>query len=770
MAGIKNHFPKIAAFFRWETGDRDLLTSVSQKVMGTTIAAYIVWYLVASLGWPQYFSPGLLFISIIMFVITALAWMLLGKYYLLAQIIWFAGLAAAVLLGYYFYQIPDILFLFAFFPLMSEVMLGMIPTVVVEGMIILLAFTWAVNPLLPALNPVYQLAIAVVTLVAMVLGWGIMNNLISSIEAASFHYNEALRSLNEAREHRAEISVLLKDVNKANYQLENLNRMLIYARAQADEAREERDRFAMAVSHELRSPLNFIIGFSDLMVNNPDTYDRLADWPHGLYDDINEIYKSSNHLMSLINDILDMGKMDAQQMVLFKEKIDFSQVVEDVRQMVHSAVESKGLKLVVDIQPDLPLVYIDRTRIRQVLLNLVTNSLRFTRKGSITLSASLESPDLLKVKVIDTGVGIAKGDQSKVFKEFRQVGNENWQRSEGSGLGLSIGKRYIQMHGGDMGLESEMGKGSTFYFTLPIHQQVENLGEIKELPEEKQKQIVVGDFEDEKSPSLLLLSGDPFSARVFAEMMQGCRVTLMTDPGQLYAAVALAYPRAIVIDEPFLNNSNVRGFIKNPPYDIPVYAFQIPLSRQNRTSNLPEGVSDYLVKPVPRQLLLETIARLEISPHTVLVVDDDPSMSRLIAQLLKTNEDDSLQMPEDLNIITALDGQQALRFLQALPVGVMLLDLDLTDMNGLTLLNQIRQDSELKKIPVVIISASDPPATFDPQANGEFRVMVNHAMSRKELTALLNATLRQIDPVFSPVQASTKESLPEETLHSEEAD
>ena len=742
-----NLFQAINEFFRWGAEDRELLQSISQKVMGTTIGTYLVWYIVATLGWPQVFSPSLFLVSFIMIATAGLAWLSLNKYYLLAQIIWFVGLGIAVLMGYYFYQSPDILFLLAFFPLMSEVMLGMVPTAVVEGLIIFLAFTWNINPLLPPLSPSYQLAIVIVTVVSMILGWGILDNLISSIEAASYHYKEALRRLNEAREHRAEISVLLKDVNKANYQLENLNRMLVYARAQADDAREERDRFALAVSHELRSPLNFIIGFSDLMVNSPDTYAKLNNWPHGLYEDIQEIYKSSTHLMSLINDILDMGKMDAQQMTLFKEKIDFALIFEDVRQMVHSAVESKNLKLIINVDADLPMVYVDRTRIRQVLLNLVTNSLRFTRKGSITLRVKQESADWLRVEVIDTGVGIARQDQAKVFKEFRQVGNQNWQRGEGSGLGLSIGRRFIQMHGGDMGLESELGKGSTFYFTLPLRQQVDELDDITD-DADGQDDSRSAKEDGEKTPLLLFLSSDVFSARVFAEMIDGCKVTLMTDPMQLYQAVATTYPRAVIVDETLISNEYVQAFLNDPPYDIPVITFPIPVSRQNRTSNLPDGVSDYLVKPVPRQVLMQTIASLEIKSHTVLVVDDDPSMARFVTQSIRSTEGDSVQLPDDLNILTALDGQEALRYLQALPVGVVLLDLDLTDMNGLTLLNHMQQDRSLRQIPVVIISASDPPPTFDPQNRGAFQVIVNRNLNRKELASLLNAALRQVFPVF----------------------
>jgi signal transduction histidine kinase/CheY-like chemotaxis protein len=752
----------IAVFFHWDALDHELMQSISRKVMGTTIATYLVWHIVATLGWPQYFSPKIYLISLLMVVTATVASVLLSRFYFLSQMAWFVGLTAVIITSFALFQNPAILFCLAFLPIMAEVMLGMRPTILLDLILFILVWIWSKVPGWIPFPENYLGIIIVTTGASTALGWGIMDNLLSSIEAASYHYREAVQRLNEAREHRAEISVLLKDVNRANYQLENLNRMLIYARAQADEAREERDRFALAVSHELRSPLNFIIGFSDLMVNSPETYAKITNWPHGLYDDIREIYKSSTHLMSLINDILDMGKMDAQQMVLFKEKIDFAVVIEDVRQMVHSAVESKGLDLKINVQPDLPMIYVDRTRMRQVLLNLVTNSLRFTRKGSITIHAFMENPEILRVEVIDTGVGISKADQPKVFKEFRQVGNQNWQRGEGSGLGLSIGRRFIQMHGGEMGLESEQGKGSTFYFVLPIQQQVdalENLGQIDDSEEQGRHKLLV----DEKLPTLLFLSRDAFSARVFAESMQGIKATLMTDPEQLFSAVASTYPRSVIIDEPLLNNDYVKNFIKAPPYDVPIFVISIPLSRHDRNSNLPAGVNDYLVKPVPRQVMIETIAKLKIEPHTVLVVDDDPSMSRFVTQSLKTNEEDFIQLPADLNIVTALDGQEAMRFLQALPVGVVLLDLDLSDMNGLTLLNHMRQDSKLSQIPVVIISASDPPPTFETEKKGEFRVFVNRSLSGKELTDMLNASLHQVLPNFtlSPQKISEAESTDE---------
>lgn len=745
--GVKTTLNQIIKFLRWETGDRELLQSVSQKVMITTLVVEIAWHLVATLVWPQVFSPNLYFITVSMIVLTILATRLLRPLYLLAQLVWAAGLAALVTLAYSYYQKPEITLLLIFIPIMSEVMLGIKPTLVIEGILVLWAGLWNRFGFLPPLPPNYNIVIIIATLASTALGWGISNNLITSIEAASLHYNEAVRRLEEARKHRAEISVLLKDVNNANYQLDRTNLMLAYARNEADKAREERDRFALAVSHELRSPLNFIIGFSDLMVNSPDTYDDLKTWPAGLYDDIKEIYKSSTHLMNLINDILDMGKMDANQFALFMEKTEIAAIANEVSEMVQPAVNSKSLKLILEVEADLPPVFVDRTRIRQVLLNLVTNSLRFTKKGSITIRAFRATDDILRVEVVDTGIGISKEDLPKVFKEFRQVGEGSVRSGEGSGLGLSIGRRFIQMHHGEMGVESESGKGSTFYFTIPFHQIIDetaiihNANEIT-MPEQTAHGAA------EKTPLLLMLSHNAFSARTFARDITGFKVTILTDPGQLYQVVEQTYPRAVIIDEPLMTDKQVVEFSKKPPFDLPIISFPLPASSKNPRAALPDGVQQYLVKPVPRQLLLDTVVNLDLKTHSILVVDDDPTMARFVTQTLKAKESDEIKLPDDMEYQTAFDGQEALRILHAIPVGAVFLDLDLTDMNGLTLLNWMQQDDELRKIPVVIISASDPPSTFRLQQQEIFNVAVNHPLNQKELVNMVNATLQQIMPLY----------------------
>lgn len=733
---------------RWNSEDQEFYQNTSRRVILTTLFTYFCWHIIATLGWPGTFSPSLWLITMTMLAATLLSLAVMRRFFISGVVLWFLGLLAALLLSYRLYERPEILLLSALLPMFAEVMVGLRGTFLMDAGLITLFLSWGRLTGLPPLPEDYPTYLSLLTLAATVLGWGLSDNLISSMDAASYHYREAVQRLEEVREHRAEISKLLSEVNKANYQLDRLNRMLEYARAQAEEARVERDRFALAISHELRSPLNFIIGFSDLMVNSPETYAELKRWPKGLYEDIREIFNSSTHLMGLINDVLDMGKIDARQMELFREKLSIQEVFEEIEIMNRVAVEKKGLKLSVQVEAGLPPLFVDRTRVRQVLLNLVTNALRFTSRGGISLRASRKNQEMVLVEVVDTGTGISEEDAAKVFTEFRQAGQPNWQRTEGTGLGLSIARRFIELHGGEIGVHSHQGQGSTFFFTLPFHQALDDVRIIGAGPAGAHPLPQL----DEKFPLLLILARDPLAASFFSEQVKQYNLTILTEPDQLAGTVRQMYPRAVIVDAALAELAAVRAFLANPPYILPVLTLPMP-DRSGGGQPLPEGVLEYLVKPVTREQLGEVVQKLGRGVESILVVDDDPAMARFVTQAVQTahGENGSGRQRREINFLTANSGLEAINLLKSARIDAILLDLDLGDINGLTLLNQLQRDERLKQIPVVIVSAFDLPPTLPAQGYSRFNLDIQRPFSRSEVIELVNATLHGLSTNYSPL-------------------
>ncbi|MBP7227681.1 MAG: response regulator [Longilinea sp.] len=720
------------AFWRREAEALELLQSNARKVALTTAAIYLVFHILATLGWPQIFSPRIWAASLLMALVTTLTLQLLERNYWLSQFIWLTGLTLVVLVLYGLYGHAEIILLLTVLPLMAEVTIGLAGTLVLEGLLVALALNLWRLPGLPWLPAGYDVLLTLTLLASGALGWGLSDNLMSATDAAFYHYREALRRLEETRAHRAEISVLLREQNKANYQLERLNALLEQARLRAEEARQERDRFALAVSHELRSPLNFIIGFSDLMVNSPETYAPLPDWPPGLHEDVQQIYHSSKHLLGLINDILDMGKMDAQQMTLLREPLDFSTVLTEVREMVAGQVEKKGLALRIEVEDDLPPVWLDRTRIRQVLLNLVSNALRFTEQGQIAIRAERQGQDWLHVAVSDTGTGIAPADQEKIFDEFRQVGMTNWRRTEGSGLGLAIGRRFVELHGGQMGVQSAPGSGTTIWFTLPLRTPVEDW------PAEEPSAATHSALkvEHQSARLVLFLASDRFWARSFGETLTGYQVVVFSDPRQLPELVQQLYPRAVLLDQTLAAHPSVIEFLRNPPYELPLIRLAVPVDL-NRQTALPEGVRRYLVKPVTRLDLVQAVAQLGPDVRRLLVVDDDPAMVRFVTQTLR-----SADAAAGYELCTALTGEQALAELQHGGVDAVLLDLELPDVSGLAVLEAARGMG----LPVVIVSANDLPQTLPGTQAGELTVQVPRPLRRAELSQVVLAVVETITP------------------------
>jgi signal transduction histidine kinase len=251
--------------------------------------------------------------------------------------------------------------------------------------------------------------------------------------------------------------------------LEDANEELERARGAALEAKNFRGQFLANMSHELRTPLNAIIGFSDAMLNFPMLY-QSQTLPPAYKQDLDQINTSGKHLLALINDILDLSKVDAGKLDLEIETVDVDELLKGVMATAAGLKGNKPIKIRRDTPDGLPSVRGDTLRIRQILLNLLSNSAKFTDEGTITIGARPQEDGFMLFWINDTGIGIAPQDMDKIFEEFRQGTSGRRKGRAGSGLGLAISRQLLNLMGGKIWAESTLGKGSTFYFTLPLYQ------------------------------------------------------------------------------------------------------------------------------------------------------------------------------------------------------------------------------------------------------------------------------------------------------------
>jgi len=255
-----------------------------------------------------------------------------------------------------------------------------------------------------------------------------------------------------------------KEIRKQSEELKKLNQELKKKNKELEEIGQLKSQFVSNVSHELRTPLNGVLGYAELLRD-------------GIYGPVNDEQKkalqniifSGNHLLDLINEILDFSKLQNCQMELYKEIFSVYNLIDAVAATVKPMLRNLPIELIIQMPPELPAVYVDSQKIYQVFINIVGNAMKFTQRGEIKIEARLVDSEIL-FSVHDTGIGIAKENIPLIFEEFRQLDGSNTRRYGGTGIGLSLSKRLIELHGGRIWVESEVGKGSTFYFTLPLTQ------------------------------------------------------------------------------------------------------------------------------------------------------------------------------------------------------------------------------------------------------------------------------------------------------------
>ncbi len=497
------------------------------------------------------------------------------------------------------------------------------------------------------------------------------------------NYERVNDLLEELRDERASLARTLRVLEDAYVRIEKMNYALIEARSAAEDARQLKAEFAANISHELRTPLNLIIGFSETMANAPETYQGVA-WSPTLRGDIEQIYQSSRHLSSLIDDILDLSALDARRLGLTLQDAMIGDVIAEAVAVMRDLFRAKGLYLNVGVEPGLPPGRMDVTRIRQVLINLLSNASRFTRTGGVTISAGMVDGQL-RVAVRDTGIGIAPQDVSKVFEVFGQVDGSTSRRHEGTGLGVPLSKRLVESHGGRMWLESQPGEGTTFFFTLPVlAPAVQGSGSFR---------TACRALAPAYRKAILVFESDPVLLRTVRRHLSGHDVIEVRDGADLSALIEYHQPVALVVnarDEAVWRSWKV-------PADLPIISVAM-LGSWRAAQSL--GVHGYLIKPVLREHLLDAITSVGHEVHDILVVDDEPDLVELTARMLQS-------IGATYRPIKAFGGADAIARLQGDKVDLVLLDMLMPEVDGMAVIWAMKSDPALAGIPIIVASAQN---------------------------------------------------------------
>jgi PAS domain S-box-containing protein len=472
-----------------------------------------------------------------------------------------------------------------------------------------------------------------------------------------------------------------------NQELELRNR-------EVERATQLKSKFLASMSHELRTPLNAIVGFSELL--GEETAGQLNVKQKRFVDHIKH---GSTHLLQLINDILDLSKIEAGQLELRCEDFQVEHALPEVLSTIRPLAMAKNIQIQHKAGTVLP-VYADRVRFKQILYNLLSNAVKFTPKGGRIDIDCTESENAVRISVTDTGIGIRPEDQEVVFEEFRQVEGNTAATSEGTGLGLAITKRLVEQQGGKISLESELGKGSRFTFTLPAGSRTTT--PVLPAKETLNAGAVMG--ASRQKPLILVIDDEVPARELLASYLDSEYQIAMADSGAeaLHKAQQLR-PDAITLDVlmPGGNGFETLVALRRAPETAKIPIIIVSIVDQKQVG-FALGAADYLVKPIRKPELLESI-RKHVLPHadddsSILLVDDDPKALELLAEILRSAGYETQSVGS---------GARALEILSAKLVGAVLLDLLMPSMDGFQVIRHIRQEPKLKELPILVMTAKN---------------------------------------------------------------
>ncbi|MBF0330285.1 MAG: response regulator [Nitrospirae bacterium] len=524
------------------------------------------------------------------------------------------------------------------------------------------------------------------------------------LELAIHERSLELQDLNERLEEK--VLERTRELERANRELERSNKL--------------KSQFIATMSHELRTPLNSILGFSELLVD--EVFGPLNEKQKRY---VGNIYNSGSHLLQLINNVLDIAKIESGKMELSYEAFSVAQSISEVQTVIKSLADKKAQKITIKIGGDVSIIKADKIKFKQILYNILSNGVKFTPEGGeITVSAEMLDTNnpaaipekvhsylgpekCLKISVTDTGIGIREEDQERVFSEFEQVDSSHSRKYEGTGLGLALTKKLVELHGGAIFVESEEGKGSTFTVIIPpfdvssVNSEIQSLPVADELNYEGEPETA----RRSEYPLILVAEDDRATSEIITLSLvrEGYRVAHAYTGMEVISKVRDLKPFAIILDVmlPEKDGWEVIQELKldHELKDIPVIISSVV---DNKDLGFALGAADYLVKPVEKNTLLSRIKDLSKRKRgtstTILCIDDNEQALELLVSILET---------ADYSIITATSGKQGLEKAIAFKPDIIILDLMMPEVDGFEVAQTLKNHPGTVDIPILVLTAKD---------------------------------------------------------------
>jgi PAS domain S-box-containing protein len=523
-------------------------------------------------------------------------------------------------------------------------------------------------------------------------------------------------------------------IKQREAELADLVQRLEIARDEAEEASRTKSSFLANMSHELRTPLNAIIGLTELLCDNAARFGT-----EKALEPLRRVLRAGRHLLNLINDILDLSKIEAGKMDLTLETVAIQPVVEEVLGTAQPLAEPNKNELELDCPDGIGSVYADNMRLRQILLNLLSNACKFTKDGTVRLTVGRTEEagqHWVDFSVADTGIGLTEEQLGRLFQEFTQADASTTRQFGGTGLGLAISRRLCRLMGGDITVTSAPGEGSTFTVRLPVQASplmpVGETGAVATSPAASESVrgtvLVIDDDATARELIATHLAGEGFAVETAANGVDGLKTARLLAPAAIILDVLL----------PDIDGWTVLAALKGEPAlaDIPVVIVTI-VDEQRRGIAL--GAAGYLTKPIDRERLVEILSRLRVAgaPGSVLVVEDEEEQRQLVRESLGTR---------GWTVREAANGRLALDALAVELPDVILLDLMMPEMDGFELVAALQANAAWRDIPVVVVTALDLTAEDRRRLSGSVeQILSKHAFPPSELMARVCALLEGVE-------------------------